>query len=80
MKQFLLSLVFLLQLSSYIFGQETEDENENEVEEIVVTGIKSSLVGAIEIKRNNVAKERCFHSSLANSNNRAYFIMNSLIV
>ena len=54
MKQFLLSLVFLLPVSSYIFGQETEEENENEVEEIVVTGIKSSLVDAIEIKRNNI--------------------------
>ena len=54
MKQFLLSLVFLLPVSSYVFGQETEEENENEVEEIVVTGIKSSLVDAIEIKRNNI--------------------------
>ena len=54
MKQFLLSLVFLLPVSSYIFGQETEEENENEVEEIVVTGIKSSLVDAIELKRNNI--------------------------
>ena len=54
MKQFLLSLVFLLPVSSYIFTQETEEENEDEVEEIVVTGIKSSLVDAIEIKRNNI--------------------------
>ena len=51
MKRYLLSLVFLLSSSLVIQAQETE---ENEVEEVIVTGIKTSLKDAIDIKRKNV--------------------------
>ena len=45
----------LLPLSTYTFAQESEDEAENaEVEEVVTTGIRSSLIDAIAIKRDNV--------------------------
>ena len=42
----------MLPLSFVIFAQ--DDESEDDIEEVVVTGIKSSLKDAIEIKRNNV--------------------------
>ena len=45
----------LLPLSTYTFAQDSEDEAENaEVEEVVTTGIRSSLIDAIAIKRDNV--------------------------
>ena len=52
MKKYLLSLILLLPLSTYVISQDT-DEEEN-VEEVVVTGIKASLIDALEIKRNKV--------------------------
>ena len=51
MNRYLLSLLLLLPLTLNVFAQDAEDE---EVEEVVVTGIKSSLKDAIDIKRNNV--------------------------
>ena len=42
----------MLPLSFVIFAQ--DNESEDDIEEVVVTGIKSSLKDAIEIKRNNV--------------------------
>ena len=52
MNKYLLSLMVILSFSFVINAQ--EDDSEDEVEEVVVTGIKSSLKDAIEIKRNNV--------------------------
>ena len=52
MKQFLLSLVLLFPISSHLIAQDTEEENE--VEEVIVSGVKSSLKDAIDIKRKNV--------------------------
>ena len=52
MNKYLLSLMVILSFSFVIDAQ--EDDSEDEVEEVVVTGIKSSLKDAIEIKRNNV--------------------------
>ena len=55
MNKYLLSLMVLLPLSTYTFAQDSEDEAENaEVEEVVTTGIRSSLIDAIAIKRDNV--------------------------
>ena len=54
MKRYLLSLVLLLSSSLVIQAQETEENVENEVEEVIVTGIKTSLKDAIDIKRKNV--------------------------
>ena len=51
MNKYLLSLMVILPLSSFVFAQDSEDE---EVEEVVVTGYKSSLKDAIDIKRKNV--------------------------
>jgi len=51
-KQFLLSLVLLLPVSTYLFSQEVEEDSE--VEEVIVSGVKSSLKDAIDIKRKNV--------------------------
>ncbi len=51
MNKYLLSLIMVFPLVSVI-AQDTDDEAE--VEEIVTTGIKSSLKDAIDIKRNNV--------------------------
>ena len=48
MNKYLLSLLVLLPLSIFVQAQDSEEE---EVEEVVVTGIKSSLKDAIEIKR-----------------------------
>ena len=48
MNKYLLSLMVILPLSSFVFAQDSEDE---EVEEVVVTGYKSSLKDAIDIKR-----------------------------
>jgi len=50
MNRYLLSLVVLLPIA-FINAQEPE---ESEVEEVIVTGIKSSLKDAIDIKRKNV--------------------------
>ena len=52
MNKYLLSLMMAVPLIFPIFAQ--EDTSDDEVEELVVTGIKSSLKDAIEIKRNNV--------------------------
>ena len=55
MNKYLLSLMVLLPLSTYTIAQDSEDEAENtEVEEVVTTGIRSSLIDAIAIKRDNV--------------------------
>ena len=48
MNKYLLSLLVLLPLSIFVQAQDSEEE---EVEEVVVTGIKSSLKDAIEIKK-----------------------------
>jgi outer membrane receptor for ferrienterochelin and colicin len=52
--KYLLSLMVLLPLSTFVFAQDKADEEEVEVEEVVTTGIKSSLKDAIDIKRRNV--------------------------
>ena len=52
MYKYLLSLMMLLPLSTFVAAQDAEDEAE--VEEVVTTGIKSSLKDAIDIKRKNV--------------------------
>ena len=52
MKKYLLSLILMLPLSIFVVAQ--DNEAEDEVEEVVVTGIKKSLISAIDIKRNNV--------------------------
>jgi outer membrane receptor for ferrienterochelin and colicin len=49
--KYLLSLMVLLPLSTFIYAQDEVDE---EMEEVVTTGIKSSLKDAIDIKRKNV--------------------------
>ncbi|MDA8733381.1 TonB-dependent receptor [Gammaproteobacteria bacterium] len=55
MYKYLLSLVVLLPLSTSLLAQDSDEtEKVEEVEEIVTTGIKSSLINAIDIKRNNV--------------------------
>ena len=51
MNRYLLSLVILLPVSTVINAQENEQE---EVEEVIVSGVKSSLKDAIDIKRKNV--------------------------
>ena len=51
MNRYLLSLVLLLPVSTVINAQENEQE---EVEEVIVSGVKSSLKDAIDIKRKNV--------------------------
>ena len=53
MNKFLLSLLVILPASQVLFAQDTNEEAE-EVEEVVVTGYKSSLKDAIDIKRKNV--------------------------
>jgi TonB-dependent receptor len=50
-KRYLLSLLVLFPISTFINAQEAEEEN---VEEVIVTGIKTSLKDAIDIKRKNV--------------------------
>ena len=52
--KYLLSLMVLLPLSTFVIAQEAEEVDEEAVEEIVTTGIKSSLIDAINIKRNNI--------------------------
>ena len=55
MYKYLLSLMVLLPLSTFAVAQEAEEADENaEVEEVVTTGIRSSLIDAISIKRENV--------------------------
>ena len=51
MNKYLLSLMVLLPLSTFTYAQDADEE---QVEEIVTTGIKSSLKDAIDIKRKNV--------------------------
>ena len=53
MKKYLLSLV-LLPFTLVFAQQDSETESEEYVEEITVTGIRSSLQNAIDIKRSNV--------------------------
>jgi TonB-dependent receptor len=50
--KYLLSLMVLMPLSAFVAAQDADDEAE--VEEVVTTGIKSSLKDAIDIKRKNV--------------------------
>jgi TonB-dependent receptor len=51
--KYLLSLLLLLPIA-FISADEDADNSEEEVEEIVVTGIKKSLLDAIDIKRSKV--------------------------
>ena len=41
----------LLPLSTFVVAQEAEEADEEAVEEIVTTGIRNSLIDAINIKR-----------------------------
>jgi len=55
--KYLLSLMVLLPLSTFVIAQEAEEAVEADevaVEEIVTTGIRNSLIDAINIKRKNV--------------------------
>ena len=52
MNKFLLSLMVLLPLSTIAVAQDANEEET--IEEVVTTGIKSSLQDAIDIKRSNV--------------------------
>ena len=52
MNKFLLSLMVLLPLSTIAVAQDANEEET--IEEVVTTGIKSSLKDAIDIKRSNV--------------------------
>jgi TonB-dependent receptor len=57
--KYLLSLMMLLPLTTFVYAQDNDEDKSDteetaEVEEIVTTGIKSSLIDAIEIKRNKV--------------------------
>ena len=55
MKKFLSAAIVLLMPFALLNAQEeTEQDSEKTVEEITVTGIKSSLMNAIDIKRSNV--------------------------
>ena len=55
MKKYLLSLLMLLLAFTTIsFAQEAEEAENSDVEEVVTTGIRSSLIDAISIKRDNV--------------------------
>ena len=54
MYKYLLSLMVLLPLSTFVVSQEAEEAENSEVEEVVTTGIRSSLIDAISIKRENV--------------------------
>ena len=53
MNKYLLSLLLLLPIT-FVVAQDVEEENEDDVEEVVVLGIKQSLKDAIDIKRSNV--------------------------
>ena len=53
MNKYLLSLLLLLPIA-FVSADEEADNSEEEVEEIVVTGIKKSLLDAIDIKRSKV--------------------------
>ena len=44
----------MLPFSLVTLSQETENDQTEEVEEVIVTGIKSSLIDALEIKKNKV--------------------------
>jgi len=52
--KYLLSLLLLAPLTTVIAQESNEKEEEAAVEEVVVTGIRSSLKNAIDIKRKNV--------------------------
>ena len=54
MYKYLLSLMVLLPLSTFAVAQEADEAENAEVEEVVTTGIRSSLIDAISIKRENV--------------------------
>ena len=57
MYKYLLSLMVLLPFSTTLLAQdadENEDAEEAQIEEVVTTGIKRSLIDAISIKRDNV--------------------------
>ena len=50
MKKYLLSLMVLLPFTAITFAQDAEEAEEKDVEEVVTTGIRSSLIDAITIK------------------------------
>ena len=54
MNKYLLSLLLLAPLTTVVAQESNEKEEEAAVEEVVVTGIRSSLKNAIDIKRKNV--------------------------
>ena len=54
MNKYILSLILMLPFSLVTLSQETENDQTEEVEEVIVTGIKSSLIDALEIKKNKV--------------------------
>ena len=57
MYKYLLSLMVILPLSNTLLAQdadENDDADEAQIEEVVTTGIKRSLIDAISIKRDNV--------------------------
>ena len=54
MQKYLLSLMVLLPFTTISFAQEAEEAENSDVEEVVTTGIRSSLIDAITIKRDNV--------------------------
>ena len=54
MKKYLLSLMVLLPFTAITFAQDAEEAEDKDVEEVVTTGIRSSLIDAITIKRDNV--------------------------
>ena len=54
MYKYLLSLMVVLPISTFVSADETEEAENAEVEEVVTTGIRSSLIDAISIKRENV--------------------------
>ena len=53
MNKYLLSLLLLLPIA-FVTADDEAENSEEEVEEIVVTGIKKSLLDAIDIKRSKV--------------------------
>ena len=60
MNKYLLSLLLVLPMSFIVIAQ--DNESDDDVEEVVVTGIKKSLISAIDIKRNNILEREinCF--------------------
>ena len=53
MNKYLLSLLLLLPIT-FLFAQDANEEEAEDVEEVIVTGIRQSLKDAIDIKRSKV--------------------------